>query len=194
MKLKLVHLAFVTLLVNCLNAQNLLGENTGFSEKDKFWVTGSWGDEKGKPEGDFYVSQNKGQDGKSGFMRVEVTKPTINADGFKLFVKKEGIKLKKKKTYKLVFWVASTVRQDHIGARIYSGPDTGSNSPWAPVMDKTFAFEGNKKWQRLEYIFAARSLWADKEADLSNLAFVLGFDKRVGPYHVDNISLERVKR
>ena len=193
MKLKITTLAIIAMIGNIGLSQNILGDNTDFSDRDHHWVTGAWGDDNGKPGGDFVISKKAGQDGKSGFLKIKVTEPTVEGDGFKLFAKKENVKLKKKKKYKLTFWVRSQIKKDHVVARIYSGPDTGSKSPWAPVMDKSFFFKGDKKWQQMEFVFVAESLYDDKIADFANLVFVIGFDKRVGTYHVDNITIERVK-
>ncbi len=166
-------------------------ENHSFEYDLNTWDTGVWGDGKDKPIA-FFDTDDSGQEG-SNSLKVTIQKNSREKNGDQIFLKKDGFKLKKGKNYKITFWAKSKAYNDKIMFRVYSSTDTGSSKPWCAVLDKTFEFKGNGKWRKISHTFTAEPFYDNTDVDYKNIAILFGFDKRMGTYLIDNISLERLK-
>lgn len=180
----------LTFCFSAFSQKNVPIENNSFEYGLDSWDTGVWGDEADEPSALFDI-YDSGQEG-SKCLKVSIRKNSKDKNGDQVFLKKNGFKLKKNKSYKITFWVKSKAYNDEIVFRVYSGEDTGSSKPWCAVLDKTFEFKGNGKWRKISHTFTAEPFYDNLNVDYKNLALLFGFDKRMGTYLIDNISLERL--
>lgn len=174
-----------------LSAQNLLERNHSFTQGFEHWYHGTWEDEISTPRADFELDTTTGHDDiKSAKVTVhESTKDKPQ----KIFLRHQGLKLKKGKNYTFSFWVRSRVAQDAIKLLIYSAEETESKKGWGAVVDKEFEFFGDGQWKKMEVTFDAIDLFPAAPADFNHIGIMVGFGARKGIYHVDNFELVRNK-
>lgn len=190
MKLKNYLIAFTLFSFTYAIAQKPIPiNNNSFKSDLAGWDTVVWGNDFDQPKAFFDISNNGQDDTKA--LKVSVRKNSKDKKGDQIFVKQNGFRLKKGKKYTISFWVKSRAFDDDIMVRIFSAPDTGSDKPWAAVLDKVFEYDGNGSWQKITHTFTAEAIY-DTDPDFKNLAILLGFDRRMGTYLVDNVRLERL--
>lgn len=190
MKLKHYFIALTLLSSTYVVAQKTIPlVNHSFKSDLSGWDTVVWGNDLDQPRAFFDISTQGQDDSKA--LKVSIRQNSKNKKGDQIFVKQNGIKLKKGKKYTISFWVKSRAFDDDIMVRVFSAPDTGSDKPWAAVLDKTIEYDGNGNWQKITHTFTAEAIY-ETDPDFKNLAILLGFDRRMGTYLVDNIQLERL--
>lgn len=165
-------------------------KNNSFKSDLSDWDTVVWGEGNDKPKAFFDISKYGKDDSKA--LKVTVRKNSKKKNGDQIFLKQNGFKLKKGKQYRVTFWVKSKAYNDKIMFRIFSAPDTGSSKQWGAILDKTFEYNGKGEWIKLTHTFVAEPIYDNKDIDYKKLAILIGFDKRMGTYLVDNFMLEKL--
>lgn len=180
----------LTVSFSAFSQKNIPIKNSSFKSDLQDWDTVVWGEEYDEPKALFDITKKGRNDSKA--LKVSVRKNSSKKNGDQIFIKQNGFKLKKGKEYRISFWVKSRAYNDQIMFRIFSAPDTGSSKPWGAVVDKTFEFDGKGEWIKLTHTFIAEPIYENKNIDYKKLAILVGFDKRMGTYLVDDFILERL--
>lgn len=180
----------LTVSFSAFSQKNITIKNNSFKSDLEDWDTVVWGDDYDKPKAFFDISKYGRDDSKA--LKVSVRKNSSKKNGDQIFIKQNGFKLKKGKEYRITFWVKSKAYNDKIMFRIFSAPDTGSKKQWGALLDKTFEFDGKGEWLKMVHTFIAEPIYDNKDIDYKNLAILVGFDKRMGTYLVDDFTLERL--
>ena len=189
------NLLFAIALIFCLcpsmQAQkgNLIETNNSFTLGGKDWSKGVYEDDDGKPTAKVEADQTTGQDDNQ-CIKVSIRK-SAKGNPNKVFIQRKDLKLRKNKKYRLTFWVKSRFADDQVRAVLYSGADTGSNKPWAAVLEKMFKFTGDGKWKKQSVEFTAKSFHGVSEPDYGKIYLIFGFNSRRGTFYFDNVTLER---
>lgn len=172
---------------NSVLSQNSLIKNGSFKKKLTSWNYGVHSNENIETLEASFVITDPGKEDKSS-LRVRVSNSFPYQGVEKIYLSQDGIKLKKRKTYRVSFYVKSKIKRD----QIYVGLGSASSARKFSEMNKFFL--GNNEWQKLTYTFSDISINYQKSAEYENLVIYFGFNLRDGDYFIDDINVEQVKK
>ncbi len=167
-------------------SQNLLvTTNTSFKEGTSGWEHGVTSIGDTVPVADFELVDSGQDDDKA--LQVKVKVPGDKQFPNQVYLKTSGIKLKKKKKYRLQFYVKSTEYADKVSVTLASG----SVENLAILETREIKYKGDDQWIKVSFTFLCKP--GVKSVDYKDLSLYLGFNSRFGKFYVDNFQILPMK-
>ena len=188
--MKLLTPIFLLLSMSMIS-QNLLIKNTSFdNDIDLYgWDYGTYGRVKIEKTKASYKIVEDSSDDDNHAVEVSIERSYRRGDPKQVYLIQDRLKLKKKKKYRVTFYVKSTVLEDEV----YVSIGSGSAANGRLLKDKKLKFKGDGKWKRLTMTFVAKNTDKKRPTDFKNAAVYFGFNYRKGKYLIDNVKVEEFK-